>query len=116
MYKKVNANPGRIKCNNAIDGRTIESQIAEITQNKGEVPVETELIYTPKEDGVLPGYNIRTDRFEVAVEAVDKIEASRQARRDNAGKPQSKEEPKEEPKEDKTKGSKESKESTDSKE
>jgi hypothetical protein len=30
-------------------------------------------IYTEKKDGVLPEYDIRTDRFEVAIDAVDKI-------------------------------------------
>lgn len=30
-------------------------------------------IYTEKKDGVLPEYDIRTDRFEVAIEAIDKI-------------------------------------------
>lgn len=30
-------------------------------------------IYTEKRDGVLPEYDIRTDRFEVAIDAMDKI-------------------------------------------
>lgn len=30
-------------------------------------------IYTEKKDGVMPEYDIRTDRFEVAIEAIDKI-------------------------------------------
>lgn len=33
-------------------------------------------IYTEKKDGVMPEYDIRTDRFEVALEAIDKINAS----------------------------------------
>lgn len=33
-------------------------------------------IYTEKKDGVLPEYDIRTDRFEVAIDAVDKINQS----------------------------------------
>lgn len=33
-------------------------------------------IYTEKKDGVLPEYDIRTDRFEVALEAIDKINQS----------------------------------------
>ena len=31
------------------------------------------VIYTAKEDGVLPAYNIRTDRFDIAMDAYDKI-------------------------------------------
>lgn len=33
-------------------------------------------IYTEKRDGVLPEYDIRTDRFEVAISAIDKINQS----------------------------------------
>lgn len=33
-------------------------------------------IYTEKKDGVLPEYDIRTDRFEIAIDAVDKINLS----------------------------------------
>lgn len=33
-------------------------------------------IYTEKKDGVRPEFDIRTDRFEVAVEAIDKINQS----------------------------------------
>ena len=33
-------------------------------------------IYTEKKDGVLPEYDIRTDRFEVALDAMDKINQS----------------------------------------
>ena len=31
------------------------------------------IIYTEKEDGVLPAYNIRTDRFDIAMDAYDKM-------------------------------------------
>lgn len=34
------------------------------------------IIYTEKKDGVLPEYDIRTDRFEVAIDALDKINQS----------------------------------------
>lgn len=33
-------------------------------------------IYTEKKDGVQPEFDIRTDRFEVAIEAIDKINQS----------------------------------------
>lgn len=34
------------------------------------------IIYTEKRDGVQPEYDIRTDRFEVAIDAIDKINQS----------------------------------------
>ena len=33
-------------------------------------------IYTEKKDGLRPEYDIRTDRFEVAIDAIDKINQS----------------------------------------
>lgn len=42
------------------------------------------IVYTNRDDGVMPAYDIRTDRFEVALEAVDKIgkaEAAKIAKR-----------------------------------
>lgn len=33
-------------------------------------------IYTEKKDGVQPEYDVRTDRFEVAIDAIDKINQS----------------------------------------
>lgn len=40
------------------------------------------LLYTERKDGVLPLTNIRSDRFEIAMEAIDSVERSRVARRD----------------------------------
>lgn len=37
-------------------------------------------IYTEKKDGVLPEYDIRTDRFEIALDAMDKINQSTASR------------------------------------
>lgn len=37
------------------------------------------LIYTDKKDGVLPQYDHRTDRFEIARQATDRVAATRAA-------------------------------------
>lgn len=34
------------------------------------------IIYTEKKDGVKPEFDIRTDRFEIAIDAIDKINQS----------------------------------------
>ena len=47
---------------------------------QGESLQEAPLIYTDKADGVMPGYNIRTDKWEIAVEAMDKINKVRTAK------------------------------------
>ena len=33
------------------------------------------LIYTPKEDGVRPEYDIRTDKWQIAINAMDRVNA-----------------------------------------
>ena len=52
-----------------------ESQIQRlrrIVENKEPIKDEAPTIYTPKSKGVMPEYDIRTDRFEIAREALEK--------------------------------------------
>lgn len=52
-----------------------ESQIQKlrrIVENKEPIKDEAPTIYTPKSKGVMPEYDIRTDRFEIAREALEK--------------------------------------------
>ena len=73
--------------NFAIITETIETKVARITQNKEPITDSAPIIFTEKKDGVLPAYNIRTDRFDIALEAMDKIGRSK-AKRENAPKPE----------------------------
>ena len=43
------------------------------------------MIYTERKAGVLPEHDIRTDRMEIAIDAMDKVEKSYKARRENRG-------------------------------
>ena len=63
------------------EGETIEKKIERITVNKEPITDGAPIIYTEKKDGVLPGYNIRTDRFDIAIEAMEKAERIRTAKR-----------------------------------
>lgn len=45
------------------------------------------IIHTERKDGVLPEHDIRTDRFEIAVEAMDKVAKSIVAKREGRDKP-----------------------------
>ena len=52
--------------------------------NNGEAIDDTApLIYTERKDGVSPSHNIRTDRFELALEATDLISKTKIAKRDS---------------------------------
>ena len=68
--------------NTSVEGETIEMKIERITVNREPITDGAPLIYTERKDGVLAGYDIRTDRFEVAIEAMDKVSKSNQAKRE----------------------------------
>lgn len=59
------AEPREVKLRKIINGETNNME-------DGVFPT----IYTEKKDGVQPEFDIRTDRFEVAIEAIDKINQS----------------------------------------
>jgi len=87
MYKKnVKYAKGGFKINNATQGETIEQKVERILDNKEPIKDGAPLIYTDRKDGVQAGYNIRTDRWEVAVEAMDKVAKTKTAQRENRAK------------------------------
>ena len=82
MYKIPKYNSTTIAHNMELIGETIEDKVERIITDKE--PIKDgigEVIYTERKDGVLPGYNIRTDRFDIAIEAMDKISKSKIANR-----------------------------------
>ncbi len=86
MYKKNKINRTELEINNSVEGETIEQKVERVTVNKEPIKDGAPLIYTERKNGVEAGYNIRTDRFEVAVEAMDKVTRSNRAKRDNKAK------------------------------
>lgn len=64
-------------------GETIESKVRRIVNNKEPITDGAPLIYTERKDGLKPEYDIRTDRWEVAVDAMDKVAKSAIAKREN---------------------------------
>lgn len=86
-YSKPTGNKGRLKSIEIYEGESIETKCARILQNKEAITDTAPIIYTTKEDGVLPAYNIRTDRFDIAMDAYDKITRS-SAKKEQAVKPE----------------------------
>ena len=68
------------------EGEPIELKIERIVSNKEPITDGAPEIFTERKDGINAAYNIRTDRFEVATEAMDKVSGSIQAKRDSRGK------------------------------
>lgn len=72
--------------NNSEIGETIEEKVMRISVNKEPITDGAPIIYTERKNGVQAGYNIRTDRFEVATEAMDKVHRSQIAKSEEMGK------------------------------
>ena len=80
-YSKAEPNNGRLHSVEIYEGETIEKKVARITLTNEPITDTAPIIYTEKKDGVLPAYNIRTDRFDLAIDAMDKIEKERIAKK-----------------------------------
>lgn len=94
MYKKPLYTKSLITADRLREGETIEAKVTRILENKEPIKDGSPLIYTERKDGINPAYNIRTDRFEIATEAMDKVHRSKEAKRDEIVKPPKKEDAK----------------------
>ena len=73
-------------------GETIETKVKRITENDEAIKDGAPIIYTNREDGVLPAYNIRTDRWEIAQQAMDAVNQANLAKSKNYGQIEQQEE------------------------
>lgn len=72
IYKKQIPNKGRIKQNDKFEGVSIEKEM-EQAMSTGQPISKTSIsniFYTQRKDGALPECNIRTDRFDIAQNAM----------------------------------------------
>jgi len=70
-----------------ISGESIETKVERITTQKEPIKDGAPEIYTPRNEGVNAAYDIRTDRFEIAADAMDKVHKSKLAKRDAKATP-----------------------------
>ena len=85
-YIAPNMNKSSIKSVETVEGEPLEHKIERLINNNEPITDGSPEIFTEKKDGVQPGYNIRTDRWEIAAEAMDSIHRSAAARRDAKAK------------------------------
>lgn len=86
MYNKIKPSTTSIKRNESYQGETIEQKINRIVNNKEPIKDGAPLIYTERKDGIQPQYDIRSDRFEMAIDATDYISKSHIAKREENAK------------------------------
>lgn len=55
------------------EAESIEQKVRRVLDENEPITDGAPLIYTPLKEGVKPEYNIRTDRWQVAIEAMDKV-------------------------------------------
>lgn len=83
MYKKnIKYNETGFNINQSMEGETIEQKIRRIVNNKEPITDGAPLIYTDRKNGVEAQYNIRTDRFEIAIDAMDTVSKTINAKRE----------------------------------
>ena len=69
------------------EGETIEAKVRRIVDNKEPITDGAPIIFTEKKDGVLPQFNIRTDRWDMAVMAMDAVNRAKIARSNGSWNP-----------------------------
>lgn len=62
------------------EGESIEQKVKRMVEEKEPIKDSAPMIYTEKKDGVIAGYDIRTDRWDIAISAMDKVAAANIAR------------------------------------
>ena len=85
-YRYKKAQKSQIKSVETVEGEPIELKIERIVSNKEPISDGAPAIYTERKEGVKAAYNIRTDRWEIAAEAMDVVSKTTQARRDHKAK------------------------------
>lgn len=76
-----------ITVNQSVEGETIERRVERLMNNNEPIGDESPIIYTDRKDGVIPEYNIRSDRFDLSIDAMDKVTADKLAKRAEFHKP-----------------------------
>lgn len=63
------------------EGETIEQKIERVVNNKEPIEDGAPLIWTERKEGVKPEYNIRTDRWDIAIDGMDNVSKANIAKR-----------------------------------
>lgn len=64
----------------AYEGEAIETKCARITETGEPISDGAPLVYTEKKDGVQAQYNIRADKWDIAQDAMDKVNRAKIAK------------------------------------
>ena len=68
---------GNIRVDQRYSAVFIEETLRRYKEEKTGISLTSPIIFTEKKDGVMPGYDIRTDRWDIAHEAMAKVELAK---------------------------------------
>lgn len=88
MYKKQYLPKETMKGIKTYVGESIENKMKRVLANGEAIKDTAPLTYTDRKDGVLPDYDIRTDKYEHLIEGFDALAKSKRARKDGVAKAQ----------------------------
>lgn len=54
-------------------GESLEDKVRRVTETNAPIEAVSPMYYNERKDGVQPGTNIRTDKFDIALKAMDSI-------------------------------------------
>ena len=86
MYKHNTLPKTTIEINEDYEGERIEEKVERIMTNNEPISDGAPLIYTERKDGIMPEYNVKTDRWDVAIDAMDYVSKSQLAKREELKK------------------------------
>lgn len=78
LYLKTKPGRTSINKNESVEGESIEQKVRRITLTKEPITDGAELVYTERSKGVDPSTDIRTDKWEIAVTAMEKVHETKQ--------------------------------------
>lgn len=85
MYRKITPPKTKLNVNTSKEGETIEQKVHRIVNNKEPIKDQAPLNYTERKDGINPDFNVRTDKWERALDAMDVVNKSKLAKRRSLG-------------------------------
>ena len=100
MFQKTFPTKTTLSINTSIIGERLEERVQRMLYNQEPIGDGAPLIYTDRRKGVEPQYDIRTDRFEIALQSIDTVSKQAYAKREefyknleNQNEPSGKKEP-----------------------
>ena len=80
-FRKIKSNNEYLKTTKSFEGQSLEEKVFNAVNSKAPIEAVAPMVYTERKDGILPETNIRTDKWEVAQEAMTVISQGIQERR-----------------------------------